>query len=262
MANEWGSKVVRLTMNQDFWLQGAAQYDPNYQTLIDQQVQWITSLGMGVILDLHWSDCQQPMADQNSQTFWTQVASKYANNSAVMFELYNEPMNIPWSVWLNGGSVSANGGCCANGAQSYNAVGMQQLYDTIRATPANNLIVIGGINWAFDLSGVLNGYAVNGNNIVYNTHPYDYGGKQPSDWDNAFGNLANSQPVMATEFGQYCSNDGYVQNFLNYASGKKMAWTAWAWYPADCNFPSIITDWNGTPDPTIGTIIQDALKSQ
>jgi hypothetical protein len=258
-------------MNQDFWLEGATQYDPNYQNLIDQQVQWITSLGMGVILDLHWSDCgdlgiskscQQPMADQNSQTFWTQVASKYANNSAVMFELYNEPMNIPWSVWLNGGSVSANGGCCANGAQSYNAVGMQQLYNTIRATGAHNLIVIGGINWAFDLSGVSNGYAVNGFNIVYNTHPYDYGGKQPSDWDNAFGNLANTQPVMATEFGQYCNNDGYVQNFVNYASGKKMAWTAWAWYPANCNFPSIITDWNGTPDPTIGTIIQSLLKNQ
>ena len=31
---------------------------------------------------------------------------------------------------------------------------MQQLYDTVRATGAQNLVIIGGLNWAYDLSGV------------------------------------------------------------------------------------------------------------
>ena len=37
-----------------------------------------------------------------------------------------------------------------------------------------------------------------------------------------------------------------------------MSWTAWGWYVNGCSFPSLISDWNGTPnDP--GTVIKAAL---
>eukprot|EP00026_Physarum_polycephalum_P008137 Phypoly_transcript_08215.p1 GENE.Phypoly_transcript_08215~~Phypoly_transcript_08215.p1 ORF type:complete len:140 (+),score=19.14 Phypoly_transcript_08215:449-868(+) len=127
------------------------------------------------------------MADANSIAFWTQMANKYKDNHMVMFELYNEPHDISWDAWRNGQG---------------NIVGMQQLYNAVRATGANNIVMIGGLNWAFDASGVLNGFAIHGNNIVYTSHPYDYPGKQPSDWDAAFGNLAATYPVILTEFGQ------------------------------------------------------------
>jgi hypothetical protein len=271
MANDWNSKLIRLSLNQDFWLNTSAQHDPNYQCWVDQQVQWIRSLDMGVILDLHWSDCgnlqistscQQPMADENSLTFWKEVATKYANQEDIMFELYNEPMIIPWNIWRDGGSLSTSGGCCGGG--EFTAVGMQQLYDEVRSTNANNIVVVGGINWAYDLSGVTSGYALNGTNIVYNTHPYNHndGSKMPSDWPRAFGNLAKEKPVMATEFGQYCYSGDYDQEFIQFASSYNMSWTAWAWFVADCNFPSMISDWNGTPLGSIGQLVQSALKSQ
>jgi hypothetical protein len=66
---------------------------------------------------------------------------------------------------------------------------MQTLYNTgtirnnrktnsqVRATGANNTVIVGGLNYAFDLTGIAT-YSLTGFNIVYNTHPYDFGGKQ------------------------------------------------------------------------------------
>jgi hypothetical protein len=205
---------------------------------------------------LHWSDQgnlansgpgQQCMADVNSLTFWTQVATAYANDSHVIFEMYNEPFVTDWGVWLNGGSSCG-----------YTCVGMQQIYNAIRETGANNVVIAGGINYAFDLSGVA-ANALTGYNIMYATHPYDYSGKQPADWDTAFGYLTPTYPVIATEFGQYCSNDGYVSALLSYCQTKGIHWTAWAWYVNGCGFPSIVADWNGTPLSPVGPLVLAAL---
>lgn len=112
IMKSWGANVVRFALNQDFWLPGAAKYDGAYQSNVDQAIQWAHVAGLDVILDLHWSDRgdldnqnpgQQRMADQNSVAFWADVASKYKNDGRVLFELYNEPHDVSWDVWLNGG---------------------------------------------------------------------------------------------------------------------------------------------------------------
>ncbi|MGA7121508.1 MAG: cellulase family glycosylhydrolase, partial [Polyangiaceae bacterium] len=115
VMSAWGANVVRISLNQDFWLQTDAagnsnpSYDATYAATVDQQVQWAetaTPKPMDVILDLHWSDegdfgneaqckgaasgCQQVMADEHSVLFWQQVATKYKNDPHVLFELYNE----------------------------------------------------------------------------------------------------------------------------------------------------------------------------
>lgn len=237
MRDKWAANVVRISLNQDFWLAG-----DSYAVTIDQQVAWVTSLGMGVILDLHWNNGgQQQMADKNSITFWSAVATRYKSNAWVMFELYNEPHDIAWSVWLNGDSTWS---------------GMQNLYDAVRAAGAQNTVLVGGLNWAYDLSGVSSGYAVQGTNIAYATHPYDYAGKQLGDWPTGFGSLASTYPVVMTEFGQYCATDTYVSDLLNYAENLGIHWTVWAWYVSGCAFPSIISDWTGTPYPGVGETVQ------
>jgi hypothetical protein len=134
---------------------------------------------------------------------------------------------------------------------------MQDLYNAVRATGAANLVVIGGPNWAYELSEVPN-HRVVGNNIVYATHPYDYPGKQPSDWDRAFGALAATDPIIATEFGNYDCSPGYYKAFVDYAQAHKISWTAWAWYPGGCGFPGIITDSKGTPNAP-GAVVKAAL---
>jgi endoglucanase len=264
----WKANVVRIALNQDFWLADSPIADPNYPATVDAAVQWAEQAGMDVILDLHWSDagvlgscksnCQQVMADTNSITFWSQVATTYKNDGRVLFELYNEPHDVSWTIWKSGGQTVGG----------WTAAGMQQLYDAVRATGADNLVVIGGLNYAFDLSGVATN-RISGYNILYATHPY--GGsadKGPNAWDSGFGSLSRTDPVIMTEFGdgQDCSGasytpaiNSYISSLLSYADQHLVSWTAWAWFNGGCQFPSLIMDWTGTPTPP-GTLVQTALE--
>jgi hypothetical protein len=250
----WKANVVRIALNQDYWLSASS-----YVQTVDQQVRWAEQAGLDVILDLHWSDkgdpanmpAQQRMADSRSVLFWEAVAATYKGDGRVLFELYNEPHDIPWSVWLGGGP-SGDG---------FAVSGMQQLYDAVRASGADNLVIIGGLEYAYDLSGVSQ-YPVNGYNIVYATHPYNQPQKQPAQWDYSFGSLSAMYPVMATEFGDSspsCSTEYYSQ-LIAYADAHNMSWSGWAWYPSGCQFPSLIADWNGTPTAA-GQVEMNALKS-
>lgn len=259
----WGANVVRMGLNQAFWLEGSPQFDPNYLNVIDSAVAWAKEAGLAVILDLHWSDagvlgscasaagCQQKMADDNSITFWSEVATRYRDDGRVIFELYNEPHSVSWEVWRAGGTVD-----------TYHAAGMQQLYDAVREAGANNLVIIGGLDWAYDLSGVPN-HRIVGHNIAYATHPYNTPHRQPAVWDRSWGSLTATDPVIVTEFGNLndasCTTD-YASKVIQYADERAAGWVAWAWYPGGCKFPALIEDWSGTPS-AVGLVVREALLS-
>ncbi len=263
----WQANVVRIALNQDYWLPGSDLSDPNYPSTVDNAVHWAEDAGMDVILDLHWSDqgvlgscahnCQQVMADANSITFWSDVASRYASDGRVLFELYNEPNTIAWNVWQSGGNASG-----------FQIAGMQQLYDAVRAAGAENLVLIGGLAWASDLSGVPD-HRVSGYNILYATHPYRTN-VTTAGFGPAWGFLSQTDPVIVTEFGDNSdcdSNGGFTDSVTSYDSAVISAadqynasWTAWAWNPGNCkSFPSLTSDWAGTPT-ALGTLVQTALR--
>jgi hypothetical protein len=249
----WKANVVRIALNQDYWLEGGGA---SYQQTVLQAVEWAKQAGMDVILDLHWSDKgqlgsssigQQKMADANSILFWQGVAAAYKQDGRVLFELYNEPHDITWDVWLNGGN-----------AGDFTAAGMQQLYDAVRSTGAQNIVIAGGLNWAYDLSGVAT-HPIQGQGIMYATHPYDQNNwKPPSSWDANWGYLTATYPVIITEFGSFDCSTSYASQLIDYADAHGASWTAWAWYVSGCDFPSLITDWAGTPSPP-GQAVKDAL---
>ena len=257
MAGAWHANTVRLALNQDYWLSAtgtqvaAAENCPGYIDTVRSVVASAESAGLVVILDLHWSDEGNPlnpsvgqkcMADQDSLAFWKSVAATYGSDSHVMFELYNEPHDIPWSVWRDGGTVACNDGV------TYTAVGMQQMVDAIRGAGAPNVVVAGGNGWAYDLSGVVGVGALTGGNVAYATHPYENSaGDTPAAWDRAFGSLAAHAPVIATEFGTTtCSVDAYDSDILSYFRSHGVSYTMWAWYVGGCAFPSVISDASGT----------------
>jgi hypothetical protein len=257
----WGANVVRIPLTQSFWLADSAYHDASYRARIDQNVAWANAAGLDVILDLHRSDRgdrtlwpqQQRMADQRSVQFWSEVAAGYRNNPRVLFELYNEPHDVSWPVWRDGGA-SGDG---------FQVAGMQQLYDAVRAAGANNLVIAGGLDFAYDLRGVPQ-YRLAGNNIVYASHPYrPYATKVPSQWPMYWGFLADTDPIVLTEFGDVsgnCSAD-YNSSVIAYAEQHGVSWIGWAWYPSNCAFPSLIADWSGAPT-VAGQVVHDALEEK
>lgn len=238
----WGFNLVRLPLNQQFWLKDV----DGYQDRIAQNVGWIRSLDMDVILDLHWSDrgdtandsAQQRMADDNSLTFWTEVAREYKHDYHVVFELYNEPHDVSWEVWQYGGDSGSG----------FEAVGMQDLYDAVRSTGAENLIIINGLDWAFELSKI-NEYPVQGYNLIYGIHIYDQPGKRlTTDWARSLKQVQDKHPVIITEFGNFDCDPSFYKSILSYAKTHHLGWVGWAWYPGGCGFPALISNWSGTPN--------------
>lgn len=254
----WNARVVRLPLNQDYWLAGAALHDPAYPSAVAQAVSWARAAGLDVILDLHWSDRgdlsnptpgQQRMPDANSVTFWREVAARWKDDGRVIFELYNEPHDVPWTVWRDGGP-SGDG---------FTAAGMQQLYDAVRSVGAENLVLVGGLDWGYDLSGVP-AHRLRGYNIAYATHPYELPGKEPATWLAKWGFLTATDPVVLTELGSFDCSTAYTAQLVDYAESVGASWVGWAWYPGGCSFPSMILDWKGLPSAP-GWVVRNALES-
>lgn len=279
----WGANVVRIPVYQRYWmydvtLEGLLYARETYRDLIAASVARANAAGLAVIIDLHASDRGDPnfpndvadiqqMADVNhSVPFWRDVARRFRGNGQVLFQLYNEPNQISWDVWRNGGQIPGGDTFPPQSSGiAFEAAGMQALHDAVRAEGADNVVIINGVHWGYDLSRVPE-MAIEGHNIVYATHPYDYPDKQSDDWDRAFGNLSRTHPVMIAEFGDYtCNRDGYYTQILDYADRMNLSWVAWAWWApaADrpdliCGFPALIEDWSGRPSPT-GAIVRERL---
>jgi endoglucanase len=275
----WGMNAVRITLSSEFWA-GAGGNCPDYHTTVTQAVFNAESAGLYVILDLQWNapfdtafdrthggvQCPMPDATDDVQ-MWTDLATIYHDDHAVIFDLFSEPHDVSWDVWLHGGTVSwgcyvlnAGAGATQENA-TYQAIGMQALVDRVRAVAPANILIVSGLNWGYDLSGIARGYALRGTNIVYGTHPFDYSNKQPADWPAAFGNLAMHYPVIATEFGSYDCGTSYTATAIRYFNAHGMSWLAWAWNAGDCSGPSLLAAWDGTPSQPYGAYIQAQMQA-
>src|SRR5258708_7452413 len=179
----WWGNTVRLPLSEGLWFNGSApqQCSANqYHTLVKQVVDTLTSLKLNVILDLQWADAggqsgagggPWPMPDAHSVTFWQQVASIYSSYSNVLFELYNEPHPSSWTCWKAGCSTTDtrySNDCGCNKTLTYASVGMQALVTAVRGTGANNLVLVAGNNWGYDLSQII----VNANRSDEGLHAY------------------------------------------------------------------------------------------
>lgn len=248
MRDVWGANTVRFGLNESYWLGSAGLQKsntcPDYVSTVTAAVAAARAAGLVVILDLHWSEANDPSRPaaqhcapgRNSAAFWGSVAETYRDDSAVWFEAYNEPHDVSWAVWRDGGWVA-----CPDGT-TYDALGMQDLVDAIRGSGAENIVVVNGLDWAYDLSGIPTWHPT-GSNLVYGTHPYAF--KAPaSDWARAFSGMAAFAPVIATEFGRTTCDavDPYDTEILNFFRRHGIGYTAWAWWAGDCGFPSLLAD--------------------
>jgi len=274
----WWGNTVRLPLSEGFWLKGSAAQScsaAQYQALVKQVVTSLTALKLNVVIDLMWTDAGGTastssgagfdMADTDSVTFWSQVATIYKGYSNVLFELYNEPHPSSWSCWASACPITDTD-TQTGITYKYQGVGLQALVKAVRTAGATNVAIVAGMNWGFDLSqSQQSGNLItdSGNNLAYDTHPYNYGGKQSTNWDAAFGFLTTTKPVMSLENGDYYCTTTYMAPLLTYFDQHQMGWLGWAWFSSGsaCGYPEVITNWQGTPAPSMGTLEYDQMLS-
>ena len=275
---DWHVNIIRLPLSQDRWFGKAPEQHGDgqpYRDLIQQVVTACATQRCYIILDLHWSDCnewganigQHSMPDLNSVAFWKDFAPVYANQPAVLFDLYNEPHDVSWDVWLKGGKITDKpNGRNAGPPKDYQCVGLQEMLDTVRATGANNLVVAGGLNWAYDFSGILAGRQLadpKGNGVVYASHCYDNKGQTVATWIANLEKAAAKVPVIVTEFGGNSGpskrdpSDNWLLHVLQAIEDHQWSYTAWDLHRSAG--PALISDWNYTPSPLFGVFVKQAL---
>ncbi len=273
----WYANTVRLPLSESYWLNGyPAQQctSVQYQSLVKTTVDILTSLHLNVILDLQWTDAggqaagggaAWQMPDSDSVSFWKYIATNYSSYSNVLFELYNEPHPGPWSCWAAACTITNDtswvSDCVCTQTFTYQSVGMQALVDAVRSTGAANLVLVGGMDWGYDLSQIAT-YPIPGTNVVYDTHPYPYTGKQPPNWDASFGNISNTYAVISAESGEYDCGTSFMSQLLTYFDAHRIGWIGWSWVSANsiCKYPQLITDYSGMPAAQMGIFIYQYLR--
>lgn len=281
--HDWHVNIIRLPLSQDRWFGKAPeQHDGGkaYRKLVHQIVDTCETNNCYIILDLHWSDCndwgtnigQHSMPDLNSVVFWKHFAPIYANNPAVLFDLYNEPHNVSWDVWVHGGwikdtPVPRRFGPTPPGIY-YQSVGMQKLMDTVRASGAKNVVVAGGLDWAYDFSGILNGHQLSdpgGNGIIYANHCYDNKHQSVDTWIAEMEKATATLPVIVSEFGGNAGpsvmdpSDNWLLHVMQALNEHHWSWVAWDLHTRAR--PNLITDWKYTPSPRFGVYVKKALAT-
>jgi endoglucanase len=268
----WGINTVRITLSSAFWrnLDGSC---PDYTATVTAAVANAESAGLFVILTLQWDapfslpedaksgGAQCPLPDATYDVrFWQDIAEIYQDDPRVIFDLFSEPYDIDWSEWESGGTISST---CSlyTVPYTYQAIGMPELASKVRDIAGSNLIILSGLGWGYDLSGIDAYGTAPMTNVLYGTHPFNHSGdsQQPDDWQRAFGSAAAQLPVIATEFGSYDCQTSYVAQAIAYFKQMHMSFVAWAWTTGSCATPSLLASWSGTPSAPYGVYIQQQM---
>lgn len=252
LADVWKANLVRIPLSQDRWYGHAPEQNDGgkgYRAIVDHIVKIGDDNDRYVWLELHWNNAGewgkhigwQKMPNELSLIFWQDLAALYANHPAVLFGLYNEPHDISWEIWRNGGMVEET----MDGVPiSYRTPGHQKLLEAVRATGANNIVTAAGLDWGFDLRGVGAGHALTGDNIAYDTHPYPW---KPKPWDLYFGDVGRAAPIIVGEWGGTVE-EGHQQygiDMAGYLRYNAFCWTAWSFHPSAG--PQLIKNWQYEP---------------
>jgi fibronectin type 3 domain-containing protein len=221
----WGTKVVRLAIyptDGDFT--GGPWYfedDPEsyYNDLLRPVVDYCKMKDLYVIIDWHYVGVNTSAKVSSTNAFWTYIAPRFAGDSHVLFELFNEPLNTGPS-----GDAAKWESC---------RVDMQNWTNIVRSYAPNNLILVGCPQWSQIIAPTATN-PVTGGNIVYVSHIY------PDHWAgqtyvNQILTAVAVHPVMITEWGFIQGGavptngtlSGYGQPFHEFREAHGIGHTAW-----------------------------------
>lgn len=266
-SDGWHSHVIRVPMQpQDIAREGAGvaqpvaftqdQLDSYLRKYVDPAVEKCAETGTYCILDYHrhWPSGPKytdESLDEEIRTFWETVAPRYAEESHVLYEVYNEPVE-PYA-----GDDVYDGGPDVTDPVSEETwltwrEEAQPWVDTIREHAPRNVVIIGSPRWT-QWTYWAPEHEFEGDNLTYSAHVYTQEGLRPLE--KYFGQPAEEVPVFMSEFGwggaaPYLAGDAetYGPQFAELFDAHPMHWQAWSfdfdWDPGMLNRQyEVANDW-------------------
>ena len=289
----WNINAVRVPLNESCWLEineAPPEYSGcNYKKAIKTYVNLLHEHGLIPILDLHWvgpgqtqARRLQPMPDaDHAPDFWRDVALTFKDDRGVIFEPFNEPFpgrnldtNAAWDCWRDGCEDAELWVSRTEVSGTYRAAGMQTLVSAIRSTGAEQLILLGGVQYSNGLSQWLARKPADPlQNLGVAWHAYNTNSCFTEVcWNGVPAEVAAQVPLVATEFGQNDCMNGFVTPLMQFLDQHGSGYLAWAWNAyGECspqvamqrsNPWSLVADYEtGTPNSGYAEAVYDHLAT-
>jgi endoglucanase len=215
LATDWHADIVRISM---YVQEDGYETDPaRFTNLVSSIIDKVSARGMYAIVDWHMLDPGDPYYNlSRAKTFFTEIAKRHNAKKNLLYEIANEPSEVPWSR-----------------IRSY----AEELIPVIRAQDPDTPILVGTRAWSSlgvsddaDETEVVDN-PVRASNIMYTFH--FYAASHGNEYLNALSRAADRIPMFVTEFGtQTYTGDGgddftMSQRYLDLMAAKKISWTNW-----------------------------------
>ena len=203
---DWKTTIVRAAMGvEDLggYLDNKTANKNRVKTVVDAAIDE----GLYVIIDWHSHHAEDNTNE--AALFFQEMANLYGEYDNVIYELYNEPLDISWSNIIKPYAIS--------------------IIATIRAIDPDNLIIVGTPEWSqrVDLAAAdpITGYS----NIAYTLHFYTVHHQQ---WlrDRASAALNDGIALFVTEWGSigYSQIDSEANEWMTWCFDNKISHCNWA----------------------------------
>lgn len=209
LVDDWKATLVRAALgveNEGGYLVNPQANVAKVRAIVDRAIE----RGVYVIID--WHDHHAQDHATQATTFFQEMVKAYGKQPHVIFEIYNEPMNVSWST-----------------VKAY----AEQMIRTIRASGSNNLIIVGTPNWSQDVDVAASDRITSDDNVAYTLHFYANTHKQDLR-DKAQTALDRGIALFVTEWGT-CSadgngsiNEGETRTWLSFLRSHAIGWANWA----------------------------------
>ena len=206
LKTDWNSKIVRAAMGVEDpggYLDNKQANKLRLKTVVDAAIEE----GIYVIIDWHSHHAEDHL--EEAKLFFQEMAYTYGETNNVIYEIYNEPLNVSWSDVVKPYAI--------------------QVIQAIRAIDPDNLIIVGSPEWSQRVDLVAEDPITTFSNIAYTLHFYTV---YHQDWlrDRATAAINNGIPIFVSEWGSigYSINDPEANKWMNWCHTYKISHLNWA----------------------------------
>ena len=206
LQEDWNTTIVRAAMGVEDsggYLDNKTANKERVQTIVDAAID----VGLYVIIDWHSHHAEDNTGE--AVNFFLEMESLYGEYDNVIYEIYNEPLDISWSNTIKPYALS--------------------VISAIRAIDPDNLIVVGTPEWSQRVDLAAADPITEFSNIAYTLHFYTIYHHQ---WlrDRANAALENGIALLITEWGLigYSLVDPEANEWMTWCFNNKMSHCNWA----------------------------------
>jgi endoglucanase len=207
IAQDWRASVVRAAMGveEDGYLANPGLEKAKVRTIVN------AAMAQGIYVIIDWHDHNATQHTQQAVEFFGEMAGLYANNPHVIFEIFNEPLDISW------GEV-----------KSY----AETVIRAIRAKGARNLVIVGSPSWSQRVDMPANDPIRDGN-VAYSLHFYATTHRQELRNAASYA-LSRGIALFVTEFGVCeASGNGPIDygesnQWFDFMKRHQIGWANWS----------------------------------